>query len=965
MESFLESRGRGDVVLYLSGAGAYGGDGGKEADALLCDAVARQGGVLAGAFGSLASLVQRLDESASDDRNADRKVWIILDALNEADRFSDLLGALDRFLPHVGERPWLRLVVSIRSGAYFERERKEKDQLVHGGAVFRNASCWAQFPTDRPGPFGQKRDVPYLEVRPFTSGREGAAAYRLRQERGGKKGSAIRYQDLPAGIRSLLLSPLHLHLFHESWAAETRVPPDLDEMGLFQKFLEKLSRDHPGLGERLHVLAEVMLERREALLPVEVAEKWEDDATRRVNSTAARLAKLSPVEELVGASILMRPVEEGQGSTRRLVGYRFSHQSLASAVLLGLLRIRLGGRALPTPPELLGWAREASGESVESLEPFDELVDAVAAFVVAVTKSGDGEAVSILLDLESEKVRNLLTNAGLVAYGPVRGSGNVPDAAAQRFWNTFCETAQTEARGIRLFDSSWQAQVVNETRGFSRAAMEIAEFRNVMLRAAASAQPGQLGYKESLAGSLLGLSDLRASFGRGAEAKELSEESLGLMRELVAAEPGRLEWSRDLAVTLGHLSKHRGHTGSFLEAQELSEESLALMRKVVAAEPERLDWKRTLTVSMDWASSLRASAGQRQEADVLSAESVAAMRELVAAEPGRLDWWSDLAHSLNGRSYLMESLGRGAEAEALVEESRELMRELVATEPRRLDWKSSLADFLVRLSCLRNAVGRGAEAEDLEESLGLMRELVTAEPERSDWKSDLTDVLAFLGDLRARAGRDADAKDLLEECLALRRQLVAAEPESLRWRRALAYALDGMGALSARSGRGIEAESFQEESTALMREYVAAAPESQLARRELAAVLVSLGISRLNVGRKAEAETLLEESLALRRALVASDPGRVEWRNDLSLSLFAASRTRERSGNRMGALAAAQEEVVIVRELLKSSPECLEYRRHFVAAVERASVLLDQSGEVEAAAELRLELSELHGRSET
>jgi hypothetical protein len=67
----------------------------------------------------------------------------------------------------------------------------------------------------------------------------------------------------------------------------------------------------------------------------------------------------------------------------------------------------------------------------------------------------------------------------------------------------------------------------------------------------------------------------------------------------------------------------------------------------------------------------------------------------------------------------------------------------------------------------------------------------------------------------------------------------------------------------------------------------------------------------------------------------------------------------------MGALAAAQEEIVIVRELLKSSPDCLEYRRHFIASVERTSVLLDQSGEVEAAAELRLELSELHGRSGT
>ena len=316
LDDYLEKRGSGDVILYLQGAAAYGGDTGEGADALLCDAVVRQGGVITGRarpFASLEHFVKRLDQTAKDDRNADRKVWIVLDALNEADRYRDLIGALDRFLPSVGEYPWLRLVVSIRSGAYFEMAEREKEALVHGGVVFRNDRHWAQFPSDRPDPFGRKKDVPYLEIRPFTAGKEGADAYRLRQEQGGERSSAIRYEDLPVGVKALLLSPLHLHLFHETWAGKTRVPPDLDEIGLFDAFIKNLTEGIAGLEERLQELAEVMLRERKAVLPVEVAEEWEERWRRGAGSIASRLAKLSPVEELVAASILMRPSEEGEG----------------------------------------------------------------------------------------------------------------------------------------------------------------------------------------------------------------------------------------------------------------------------------------------------------------------------------------------------------------------------------------------------------------------------------------------------------------------------------------------------------------------------------------------------------------------------------------------------------------------------------------------------------------------------
>lgn len=46
------------------------------------------------------------------------------------------------------------------------------------------------------------------------------------------------------------------------------------------------------------------------------------------------MTKLDPVEELVAASVLLRPAESGSGFNRELVGYQFTQQKLAERLLL-------------------------------------------------------------------------------------------------------------------------------------------------------------------------------------------------------------------------------------------------------------------------------------------------------------------------------------------------------------------------------------------------------------------------------------------------------------------------------------------------------------------------------------------------------------------------------------------------------------------------------------------------------
>jgi hypothetical protein len=204
-EGYLEARGEGDLVLFLSGRGAYGSHQALSGRTLLCEVVLNRAGVKSGEFVDLTAFIARLAKTAGDDRHAGRRVWLILDALNEADRFTDLVQALDEFLPAVGKYPWLRLVVSMRSGAYQSLRQRHHDQVRHGTAVFANAHYWTPFDDDK-----SQREQPYLQLRPFTPD-EGRQAYSLRQERLPERSTRIPWAQLPPEMRKLLCAPLYLH----------------------------------------------------------------------------------------------------------------------------------------------------------------------------------------------------------------------------------------------------------------------------------------------------------------------------------------------------------------------------------------------------------------------------------------------------------------------------------------------------------------------------------------------------------------------------------------------------------------------------------------------------------------------------------------------------------------------------------------------------------------------------------
>ena len=542
MDRYLHAKGEGDVVLFLSGHAAFAGDSHKDGAALLADAVMQRAGVCAGTFATLAEFADRLAQSSKDDDHAARRVWLILDALNEAPRFTDLLIALDSFLPSLGKHPWLRLVVSLRSGAYHALSSRKLRASEFGEGVITNAAFLHSFQQE----FGAKdggKHVPYLDLPAFDEHDEGPRAYLLRQSARPDRASSALYANLAPGVRRLILSPLHLHLFHETFIGDRPVPVAMEEGVLLDAYLDRLCTDLGGLRSTLADIGRLMFERRAPLLPLDVADEWLKH-WRASQESVGRVTKLDPIEELVAASVLMRPAEEGVGVDRRVVAFTFSHQKLCECVLLRELDRQIAPRRLPNWEELLVWAERSVGPGDE----FTELSGALETVATRIVEAGVADVLPALLDLESDRVRTRVLGAGIRALGPRWGLTEAGAAGPAGVLGAMCERAlQPGASGERFNDSVWKAGGWLKTSGFSRAGAALDRSRLQIMRRLVAAEPHRADLQSDLSRVLNNLGILSVGAGRSDDARRYYDESLDVRRRLVQQEPHRADLQMDLA----------------------------------------------------------------------------------------------------------------------------------------------------------------------------------------------------------------------------------------------------------------------------------------------------------------------------------------------------------------------------------------------------------------------------------
>jgi tetratricopeptide (TPR) repeat protein/energy-coupling factor transporter ATP-binding protein EcfA2 len=746
-----------DTVIFLSGR-ALTGDATLTGRRILAEAVLARAGIRSGAFSDLTDFAQSLAPLVSQDSVQNRKVWIILDALNEADRFTDLLKALDDFLPSLGRHPWLRLIFSIRSGAWHALQTRH-DALARHGHLMGNLAFLQGFRDE-----ASLEEQPFLEIRPFTLEGEGRAAYEKRQLGLPNRAARIPYDSLAPGIRSLLLDPLHLHLFHETYQGRASGPSELEESDLFAGYLDGILRDQGTLKTVIDRIGAWMFEARKPELPLNISDEW-IDAWRRENGyeSAACVSKLDPIEELVAVSLLLRPTEEGFGVDRKQVAYQFSHQRLCEQVLVRHLMARIAPRTLPTGEEMLQWCHCASGPPA-----FAELGGAVAILARRMVVQGEGVALVALLDFKDPgQMTSQVLGAAIRALGPAWGpdeKGRPEIAALPRALEKRLHT--NVLIWASIFEvAAWKATEWLTRSGFSWAAMAVETLRLDAARRIFAIDPGIRSFGWLYSFALRRSGALALKVGRMEEASILFQECYELCRKLAEAEPGHADRKRDLRHALremGSLARKRGqHEAAWANYAE----ALAIQKELVEAEPDRPEARHQLAISLIELGTIARTLKKADEAMACFLESLPILRSLVDARPTD----SKYKHSLGGVLFTLgdAAMAKGQRAEAWqhYEEGHRLLLALVQVAPSRADRRLDLARALGHLGEKALAEMQGGERKDrgraeayLNECHRLLAALLAAEPYREDLRNAFASCQKRLDRLASLGGADLETE---------------------------------------------------------------------------------------------------------------------------------------------------------------------------------------------------------------
>ncbi len=906
IDAFLSARGGGDVVVYLAGRAAYGGDAASSGAQLLVEAVARRAGIRSGAFRDLAELCARLEDARASDSLRDRRVWIVLDAINEADRFVDLVRAIDDVLPAVARHAWLRVVISCRTGAYASLDRRATDLAQHGG-VFANERHLVRFKD----PYSDE-DVPYLDVRPFDAAREGPAAYRLRVEAFPDRACPLPYESLDAGLRETLLSPLHLHLFHEAFAGAAAVAAGLDESTLMGAYLDRLAADLPAIGETLARVGEHLLVHATPSVPADVADEWIDAWRRQQGyASADRVAKLDPMEELVSASILMRPASEGFGADRKLIAFTFSHQRLCEQVIARALQRRILPRTTVEPADLATWAATAAERP-----KFVELRGALRGIVAEAARAGDGRLVASVLAIEDGRVRDALLESALRAVGLMWGQAEVGPAGGAAVLEALAEDARGDAGARDRWLDGPEVGAWLSRRSRTYAALAVARARLSALKEA-----GDDAETRRWASEATDVADALVPFGRSAEASELHTRAMRTRKRLADAEPDNTQLALDVSTTFSHLGDLALRQGRADDGRAFFEDALAIRKRLADAEPDNTAFARDVSVSFGRLGGLALRQGRADDARALFEDALAVAKRLADAEPDNTELARDVSVSFYHLGDLALRRGRADDARAVFEDALAIGKRLADAEPDNTQLARDVSVAFGRLGDLALRQGRADDARALfEDALAVAKRLADAEPDNTELARDVSVSFSQLGDLALRQGRADDARAFLEDSVTICKRLADTEPDNTELARGVSASFSRLGDVALRQGRSDDARTFLEDSLAIDERLADAEPDNTELARGVSVSFSRLGDLALRQGRAFDARAFFEDALAINKRLADAEPDNTQFAGDVSVLFGQLGDLALSQGRAVDARAFFEDSLAINKRLADAEP---------------------------------------------
>lgn len=745
------------VVVFLSGGSAYSGDLSDNGDCALVNAVCRKAG-LAPAFSTLEELFRHLMGVFG---KSPSRFILILDGLDESERFIDLGGALDRLLPSLPTFPWLRLVVSMRTGAYHALARRRGERLIAEGGFTNDRFLHSVSGGDI------LRASPFLELTTFEASREAAEAWALRCA---SQPALPAWGQLPVETRELLRVPLFQRLAQVALRAGEGAPiaPRLDNGSLLDSYLDQLVRQLPATGRRLIGLGALLLDERSAVIPATQLASWEQEWT---SGAPERLSQLSPTEELVAASVLVPRLGTGLNARE----FSFTSVQVCERLLYRELRRTLGAHA-PGGADYARWARQAVTSDGQQ---FKELISAVETIIVeSVPKHGAEPMVATLEDLcapgeERASAAAKQAHATLARWLAV-GLRTSPEQLLSPL-----ETAASDApveRGPVFIDAVVTVATQLEREGALSVALQCAEARLAVARRMPEATLEvirALRMTARLQSDLLQRPLARQALEEALENFSLLPESLRESANLVLEEARTRRELGRLLIALGHHSE-----GVDLLSQSADQQLETSMLPPLGDREVTRTAQRDLILTYDLLGDAEWARGDRLPARAYWREAVARVDERLPMPWGKapaatITDANDLRScmALNGKLAQVEESDQARHALA---RARRIGNELVTQFPHDATVARELA-VVANLEGTR-ALDAGDQAlarEQLEQSLVISRRLLALEPRHSLLLRDLMLVSRRMGLLESEAGNGARACALLSESLEAARALDA------------------------------------------------------------------------------------------------------------------------------------------------------------------------------------------------
>ena len=831
-----------------------------------------------GGFSSFRELLEHLHRRWKQDRVEGRRLILVFDALNEAPYAEKVIREALEMVTATACFPWCKIIISTR---------QEWLSLWSGKMGAQESSPLEElrpflYMTEQQGPTtgGSARirgdeGSPVVTIEPFTEEQGGEVYGRYQaQAQQTKIAAAARrmpacetlWRDLSAETKGLLLNPLHLHLFMETFDRKA-AEPVLTAPALFRKYVAVALQQRAGLKGSIEPVIDHLL--KDLNRPSANLSDNDVSTIRRIwvegrSPEEARL-ELSPVEGLAHEGWIKKRVRKEGG------GYRFVFQAVAEY----LIYFHLIKQRPQNEEEIVYWTHLASPTAV-----FPEYEGAffflMRDWAAEQKLAQAGPLIENSPTWFSEVLVACLIEQAMIGYVPGVGS-KAAEVAAQAM--SQLGTSQCAAATYRA------AHLLMETR-FAGAATVYFKATASIRETLWQANPDNVEIGNELGEALSSLGAFLSEAGNVIQAEVAYRRSVEIREILCRAHPDNVKTSDNLGRVLNEVGMFLHDVGKIDEAELACLRSVQIIEALSQANPKDLEISNGLGGALNNLGCLLGGVGKLAEAEAAYRRSVQIHEALWRANLDNVDIGLSLGGTLNNLGNFLSARNKSAEAETAYRRSVQIFEAMWQANPETRASSYGLGKSLSNLGQFLSEAGKMAEAEETYmRSVEIYETAWKANPDNTQLRGDLGSAANALGRFLSHAGKMAEAQVAYSYSAEIYEGAWQTNPGNMRIGDGIGIVAHDWGQLLRDVSKTEEAESAYRRSVQIYEVLWKANPGGMKIGNNLGVALDDLGQLLAELGKVAEAESAYRRSVEIREALWQANHDNLEIAVNLGWTL--------------------------------------------------------------------------------